>query len=86
MIDQEKWYEMTRRHKRERYEMVKSLAKDGFTQTEAAQILHVDLSCLNNYVQRNKIFWPVKLQGKRSSETHTKMLREFVQKRRAKND
>ena len=60
----ETWGEMTARHKRERLEMVQSLAQSSYTQTQAAKILDVKLTCLNNYVQRNRVFWPVIQQGK----------------------
>jgi hypothetical protein len=60
----ETWAEMTARHKRERLEMVQSLAQSSYTQTQASKILDVKLTCLNNYVQRNRVFWPVIQQGK----------------------
>lgn len=60
----ERWDEMTARHKRERLEMVQSFAQSYYTQTQASKILDVKLTCLNNYVKRNRIFWPVIQQGK----------------------
>ena len=61
----ETWEEMTARHKRERLELVKALAKSRCTQTQAAKILDVKLTGLNNFIHRNDIFWPVVEQGKR---------------------
>ena len=61
----ETWNEMRERHERERKEQVERLAQSRITQTEAAKYLGISLQCLNNFVQRHKIFWPVKKQGKR---------------------
>lgn len=61
----ETWDEMTARHKRERRELVERLARERITQTQAARILSTSLTCLNNYIQRNGIFWPVIAQGPR---------------------
>lgn len=61
----ETWDEMTARHRRERLDMVTSLAESRYTQTQAAKILCMTLNNLNNFVQRNNIFWPVIRQGKR---------------------
>lgn len=61
----ETWDQMTERHKRERREMVEKLANKRITQTEAARLLGASLTCLNNYVQRNSICWPVVAQGQR---------------------
>lgn len=65
----EKWYEMTARHKRERIEMVQSLARSGYTQTQAAKILDTSVTGLNNFIQREGIHWPVKKQGRAKHET-----------------
>jgi DNA invertase Pin-like site-specific DNA recombinase len=56
---------MRERHERERKEQVERLAQSRITQTEAAKYLGISLQCLNNFVQRHKIFWPVKKQGRR---------------------
>lgn len=61
----EQWREMTQRHKRERIELVQSLAQSRYTQTQASKILNVSLHCLNNFIHRNQIHWPVKRQGKK---------------------
>jgi len=60
----ETWEEMTVRHKRERMELVQSLAQSDYTQTQAAKILDVKKTCLNNFIKRNKVRWPVIRQGR----------------------
>lgn len=60
----ETWDQMTRRHKRERRAMVEALAARRLTQTEAARKINTTLTCLNNYVRRNRIDWPVVRQGR----------------------
>jgi transcriptional regulator with GAF, ATPase, and Fis domain len=62
----ETWDQMTRRHERERREMVERLAAERLTQTHAARRLGISLSGLNNFIQRKGIFWPVIRQGYRS--------------------
>jgi transcriptional regulator with GAF, ATPase, and Fis domain len=66
----ETWDEMKARHKRERIELVETLAQSRLTQTQAAKMLKVELTALNNFIRRNRIFWPVIEQGKRTNETH----------------
>jgi hypothetical protein len=61
----ETWKEMEARHRREKLELVTKLAKSRCTQTQAAKILDVKLTGLNNFIHRNEIFWPVIEQGKR---------------------
>jgi transcriptional regulator with GAF, ATPase, and Fis domain len=62
----ETWDQMTARHERERRDMVERLAAERITQTQAARRLGISLSGLNNFIQRNGIFWPVIRQGFRS--------------------
>ena len=59
----ERWIEMTMRHHRERVELVQSLAQSRYTQAEAAEILDISRTNLNNFIQRNGIYWPVIKQG-----------------------
>lgn len=73
----ETWYEMKNRHHKERMNQVKYLAVMGYTQTQAAKILDVKLTMLNNFVKRNNIYWPVIEQGKKTNET-TAQLRSRV--------
>lgn len=61
----ETWSEMTARHKAERRAMVEGMASQRMTQTQAARKLKTTVNCLNNYIQRNQIFWPVVKQGVR---------------------
>jgi transcriptional regulator with GAF, ATPase, and Fis domain len=61
----ETWLQMTKRHKAERDALVMSLASDRITQTQAARMLGISLTGLNNYIHRRGIFWPVVQQGKR---------------------
>ncbi len=61
----ETWDQMTARHRRERRAMVVTLAESRLTQTEAAKLLGIKLTRLNNYIHRNGIFWPVVKQGQR---------------------
>ena len=61
----ETWAEMTCRHKRERRQLVENLASERMTQTQACRVLKTNLSCLNNFIKRNGIFWPVIRQGKK---------------------
>ena len=63
----ERWIEMTMRHHRERVELVQSLAQSRYTQAEAAKILDISRTNLNNFIQRNGISWPVIRQGRRSN-------------------
>ena len=58
---------MTMRHHRERVELVQSLAQSRYTQAEAAKILDISRTNLNNFIQRNGIYWPVIRQGRRSN-------------------
>lgn len=64
----ERWIEMTMRHHRERVELVQSLAQSRYTQAEAAKILDISRTNLNNFIQRNGIYWPVIRQGRKSDE------------------
>jgi len=64
----ETWKQMEARHRREKLELVKALAQSRCTQTEAAKILDVKLSGLNNFIHRNDIFWPVIEQGRRIND------------------
>lgn len=64
----ETWDQMTRRHKRERRKMVEALAAKRITQSQAASEVNTTLTCLNNYIRRNRIFWPVKRQGRRATQ------------------
>ena len=59
---------MTTRHHRERVELVQSLAQSRYTQAEAAKILDISRTNLNNFIQRNGIYWPVIRQGRKSGE------------------
>lgn len=59
---------MTMRHHRERVELVQSLAQSRYTQAEAAKILDISRTNLNNFIQRNGIYWPVIRQGRKSGE------------------
>ena len=54
---------MSMRHHRERIELVQSLAQSRYTQAEAAKILDISRTNLNNFIQRNNIYWPVIMQG-----------------------
>ncbi len=60
------WGEMTIRHKKERIELVESLAQSRFTQTEAAKILGTTLTNLNTFVKRNDINWLYIRKGKKT--------------------
>lgn len=62
-MTRETWDQITRRHKREKIEIVKALAAERLTQTEAAARLNMTLTGLNNFIHREGIFWPVKKQG-----------------------
>jgi len=61
----ETWKQIETRHRREKIELVKVLAKSRCTQTQAAKILDVKLTGLNNFIHRNNIFWPVIEQGRK---------------------
>jgi len=61
--------EMRARHKREAIDQIETMAARRITQTEAAKILDVSLTCLNNIIQRNRIFWPVIRQGRKAKES-----------------
>ena len=67
----ETWDQIKERHQRECYEAVDSLSKLGLTQTQAAIMLDMKLSALNNFIKRNNIHWKVIKQGKRTDETNT---------------
>jgi|TARA_R110000782_G_scaffold260241_1_gene351421 transcriptional regulator with GAF, ATPase, and Fis domain len=62
----ETWADMTIRHKKERIELVESLAQSRFTQTESARILDTTLNNLNTFVKRNGINWLYKRQGSKT--------------------
>lgn len=62
----ETWADMTIRHKKERIELVESLAQSRFTQTESARILDTTLTNLNTFVKRNGINWLYKRQGRKT--------------------
>ena len=63
MVVMETWHQMLRRHQREKIEALESLNQSGYTQTEAARIMGMGLSALNNQVIRSGINWKVKRQG-----------------------
>jgi hypothetical protein len=63
MVVMETWHQMLRRHQREKIEALESLNQSGYTQTEAAKIMCMGLSALNNQVIRSGINWKVKRQG-----------------------
>jgi predicted transcriptional regulator len=67
----ETWEQMKERHQRECYDAVNDLAKRGLTQTQAAVMLDMKLSALNNFIKRNNIHWKVIRQGKRTDEINT---------------
>ena len=62
----ETWADMTIRHKKERIELVESLAQSRFTQTESARVLDTTLNNLNTFVKRNGIDWLYKRQGRKT--------------------
>lgn len=68
----ETWDEMAMRHKRERIELVQCLSQAGYTQTQAAKILDMKLTSLNNFIIRNKINWLTFNQGSKSHLTRNK--------------
>ena len=59
---------MSMRHHRERIELVQSLAQSRYTQAEAAKILDISRTNLNNFIQRNGIYWPTIRQGRKGDE------------------
>ena len=61
------WGEMTLRHKKERIELVQSLAQSRFTQTEAAKVLGTTLTNLNTFVKRNDIEWIYIRKGRKTN-------------------
>ena len=61
--------QMRTRHAREIREAIEALAARRITQTEAARIAGMNLSGLNNIIQRNAIFWPVIRQGRSKGAT-----------------
>ena len=67
----ENWDQMTERHRLERRRMVERLAAERITQTQASNRLGIKLTRLNNYIQRNNVFWPVVKQGIRDNRPHT---------------
>lgn len=58
----EQWYEMAARHKREKRELVESLANANYTQKQAAEALGVSVQTLHRYITLNNIQWPNKQQ------------------------
>lgn len=60
--------EMRARHRRELEALIETMAARRITQTEAAKILGVSLTCLNNIICRNDIFWPVIRHGRKAKE------------------
>ena len=65
MVVMETWHQMLRRHQREKIEALESLNQSGYTQSEAAKIMGMGLSALNNQVIRSGINWKVKKQGQK---------------------
>ena len=63
MVVMETWHQILRRHQREKIEALESLNQSGYTQSEAAKIMGMGLSALNNQVIRSGIHWKVKRQG-----------------------
>jgi hypothetical protein len=61
----ETYREMRKRHRAERLAAVKALADMRITQSQAAKLWGLSLTGLNNIIQREGIFWPVKAQGRR---------------------
>lgn len=54
----ETWEEMMMRHNREKIDLVRAYAEEGFTQTQAANILGMQRAHLNMFAKRNEIKWP----------------------------
>lgn len=57
--------QMAERHKLEKLRAVEAMNAARMTQTEAAKALDVKLTCLNNFVRRNRIQWRVIEQGRK---------------------
>lgn len=57
--------QMRARHRHEIEEAIINQAVKGRTQTEAARILGMTTTGLNNIVRRQGIYWPVIRQGRR---------------------
>lgn len=53
----EKWYEMSKRHKEERRQIIEYCKAHEMTQKEAAEFLGLSLSGLNKYLKTNSIRW-----------------------------
>ena len=68
MVVMETWHQMLRRHQREKIEALESLNQSGYTQSEAAKIMGMGLSALNNQVIRSGIRWKVKRQGQKKND------------------
>lgn len=64
----ETWADMTLRHSLEKAEAVMALSEQGLTQTEAAKVLGMSLSQLNNYLKRSGLEWRVVRQGFQSRD------------------
>lgn len=61
----ETWYEMKARHHRERIAAVERLRDQRLCQSQAARILEMERTTLNNFIKRNGIHWHVKRQGQK---------------------
>jgi hypothetical protein len=68
----ETWQQMKDRHMAERVALLRGLADQGLSQTDAAKVLGISLSGLNNFVIRYRIGWKVK--ETRRTKTRNKVL------------
>jgi len=59
-LSNETWYSLRGRQEQERIDLVRDLAKSGYTQTEAADILKVQRTTLHEFIKRKDISWPNK--------------------------
>jgi len=64
----ETWTQITRRQEAERLAILDVLASAGLTQSEAATILDMKRTALNNVISRSGMNWPYSKQGMKSRQ------------------
>jgi transcriptional regulator with GAF, ATPase, and Fis domain len=61
MIDE--WFEMKTRHEEEIAEFLQRMADQGYSRSQAAQLLNKNTSSISYMVKKHELNWPIRLSG-----------------------
>lgn len=57
------WNEIKSRHEQEIVGFLQRMADQGFSRSQAAQLLNKNTSSISNYVKKYNLNWPIRLSG-----------------------